>query len=112
MKPVFSLFGMFFKCKHSFYVVKDVIKGSCSKTSLKVSLMSTVGLLVGPGVLIKVSSVTRMSVLAVDVKVLENIIKIEAERLVATLPMPSLCFSGEVRSSVTILVIISSSGFI
>lgn len=71
MKPVFSLFGVSVKSKHPFYVIIHVIKDTCSKTSLKVSLMSAVGLLVGPGVFIKVSSVTGMPVLAVDVKILE-----------------------------------------
>ncbi len=112
MKPVFSLLGVSVKGKHSLYVVKHVVKDTCSKTSLKVSLMSAVGLLVGPGVFIKVSSVTGMSVLAVDVKVLENVIKVEAERLLGTLSMSALRLSGEVRRGVTKLVIFSSSGFI
>lgn len=111
VKAAFSLLGVSVKGKHSLYVIKHVIKDTCSKTSLKVSLMSAVGLLVGPGVFIKVSSVTGMPVLAVDVKVLENVIKVEAERL-GTLSMSAFCFPSEVCRGVTKLVIFPSSGFI
>lgn len=92
MKLVFSLFVMSIKSKHSLYVIKHIIEDSCSKTSLKVSLVSAMGLLVGPGVFIKVSSVTGMPVLAVDVKVLENVIKVKGEGL----SMSSLRLLGEV----------------
>lgn len=109
MKPVFSLFGVSVKSKHSLYVFKHVIKGTCSKTSLKVSLVSAMRILVRPGVFIKVSSVTGVPVLAVDVEVFEYVIKVEAERLMRSLRMPPL--SG-VRRGVTELVIFSSSGFI
>lgn len=112
MKPVVSLFGVSVKGKHSLYVVIHVIKDTCSETSLKVSLMSAVGLLVGPGVFIKVSSVTGMPVLAVDVKVLENVIKVEAERLVGALSVPALRLPIEVCRGVTKMVVFSSSGFI
>lgn len=112
MKPVVSLFGVSIKGKHSLYVVVHVIKDTCSKTSLKVSLMSAVGLLVGPGVFIKVSSVTGMPVLAVDVEVFENVIKVEAERLVGALSMSALRLPREVCRGVTKLVIFSASCFI
>lgn len=112
MKPVFSLFGVSVKSKHSLYVFKHVIKDTCSKTSLKVSLVSAVWLLVGPGVFFKVSSVTGMPVLAGDVKVLEYVIKAEAERLVGTMSMSALSLPSEVCRGVTKLVIFSSSGFV
>lgn len=100
MKPVFSLFGVSVKSKHSLYVVEHLVKDACSKTSLKVPFMSAVRLLVGPRVFIKVSSVTGMPVLAVDVKVLEYVIKVEAERLVGILSMSALSFpSKECRVS-------------
>lgn len=112
MKPVFSLFGVPVKGKHSLYVLEHVIKDTCSKTSLKVSLMSAVGLLVGPGVFIKVSTVTGMSVLAVDVKVLENVIKVKGEGFVVTLSMSALRLPSIVCRGVTKPVIFSSSGCI
>lgn len=114
MEPVFSLFGVSVKSKHSLYVVEHVIKDACSKTSLKVSLMSAMSLLVGPGVFIKVSSVTGVPVLAVDVKVLKYVIKVEVEveRLVSTVSMSALSLPSEERRIVTKLVIFSSSGFI
>lgn len=112
MKPAFSLFGVSVKSKHSLYVVKHVVKDTCSKTSLKVSLVSAVGLLVGPGVFFKVSSVTGVPVLAVDVKVLEYVVKIEAERLLGALSTSVLCLPSEVCRAAPELVVLSSSGFI
>lgn len=70
--------------------------------------MSAVGL----GVFIKVSPVTGVPVLAVDVKVLKYVIETEAERLVATLPVSALGLCTEVRSCVTKLIILSSSRLI
>lgn len=112
MKPVFSLFGVSIKCKHFLHILKHIIEDACSKTSLKVSLMSTVGLLVGPGVFIKVSPVTCVSVLAVNVKVLKNVIKVKGEGLLSTLSMSALCLAREVCRGVTKVVIFSSSGWI
>lgn len=112
MKSVFSLFGVSVKGEHSLYVVEHVIKDTCSKTSMKASLVSAVGLLLGPRVFIKVSSVTSMPVLAVDVKVLENVIKVEAERLVSTLSMSAMCLPSEVCRGAPKLVIFPSFGFI
>ena len=112
MKRVVSLFGVSIEGKHSLYVVIHVIEDTCSKTSLKVSLVSAVGLLVGPGVFVKVSPLTGVPVLAVDVKVLENVIKVEAERLLGALSMSALHLPSEVCRGVTKLVIVSSSGFI
>lgn len=110
MKPAFSLFCVSVESKHPLNIVKHVIKDTCSETSLKVSLVSVVGLLVGPGVFLKVSSVTGMPVLAVDVKVLEYVVKVE--RLLRTLLMSVLRLPSEVCRAATILVILSSSGFI
>lgn len=84
MKPAFCLFCVSVESEHPLYIVKHIIKDTCSETSLKVSLVSGVGLLVGPGVFLKVSSVTGMPVLAVDVKVLEYVVKVEVERLLRT----------------------------
>lgn len=112
MKPVFSLFSVSIKSKHFVYVVKHVIKDTCPKTSLKVSLMSFMRILVGLGVFFKVPSVTCMSILAVDVKVFEYVIKVEAERLVTCLSMSALCVTSEECKVVTKLVIFSSSCFI
>lgn len=99
---------MSIKSKHSLYFIEHIIKDSCSETSLKVSLVSAVGLLVGPGVFIKVSSVTGMPVLAVDVKILENVIKVKGEGL----SMSSLRLLGEVCRVDPGLLIFSSSCFI
>lgn len=107
MKPAVSLFGVSIEGKHPLDVV---IKDTCSKTSLKVSLTPAGWLLLGPGVFIKVSLVSGVSVLAVDVKVLENVI--EVERLVGPLSMPALRLPSEECRSVTKLVIFSSFGFI
>lgn len=112
MKPVVRLFGVSVVGKHSLYVVIHVIKDTCSKTSLKVSLMSAVRLLVGPGVFVKVSLLTGVPVLTGGVKVLENVIKVEAEGLVGTLPLSALRLPGEVCRGVSKLVIFSSFGFI
>lgn len=105
MKLVFSLFGVSVKSKHSLNIIKHIIDNPGSKTTLKVSFMSAVG----PGVFIKVSSVTGMSVLAVDVKVLKYVIKTEGERLVGTLSVFALRLPIEVRVSVPELIILASS---
>lgn len=109
MKPVFSLFGVSVESEHSLHVVEHIIKDTCSKPPLKVPLMSAVRLLVGPGVLLEVSSVASMPVLAVNVKVLEYVFVVEIERLVDRLSMSVLCLPTEVCSSVIKLVIFSSS---
>lgn len=103
------LFGVSVKGKQRFlHVFKHVTKDIGFKTSLKVSLMSAVR----PGAFVKVSSVTSVPVLAVDVKILENVIKFEGVTLVGTRSMTSLCLPGEVCRGITKLVIFPSSGFI
>lgn len=111
VKPAFSLFGMFVESKHSLHVFKHVIKNTCSKPTLEVSLVSAVGLLVGPGLLFKVSPVTGMSVLAVDVKVLKHVIEVEAERLAGVRSLTVSRLSSEV-CGFTKLVVLSSLGHV
>lgn len=106
------LFGVSVEGKHSLHVVKHIIEDTRSKPPLKVSLMPAVGLFLEPGVLVKVSSVTGLPVLAVNVKVLENVIKVEAERLMGTMPMSALGLPGEVSRGSTKLVIFPPSGFV
>lgn len=79
---------------------------------MKVSFVSVAGILVGSRVFVVVSSVTCMPVLAVDVKVFEHVVKVEAERLVGALSVSVLCFLREEGRHVIKLVILSSSGLI
>lgn len=102
---------MFVESKHSLHVLKHVIKTPRSKTPLEVSLVSAVGLLVGPGLVFKVSPVSGVSVLAVDVKILKHVVKVEAESLVRIGSHSAPRLPGEV-GSITKLIVLSPPGLI
>lgn len=102
---------MSIKSKHLIDVVKHVVEDPRPETTLKGSLASALGLLVGSGVLFEVSSVARMSVLAVDVEVLKHVVEVEGKRLVgawsllAVLRLPHVC-------TATVLIVQSSSALV
>lgn len=111
MKPVVSLFVVSFEGEHPLYVVEHIVKDTRSETSLKLPLVSAVGLFVEPGVFVKVPAVPCVSILTIDVEVLENVIKVEAERL-GTRSGSAFCLPKKVCRVVPTLVILSSSGFV
>lgn len=98
---------MLFEGEHPLHILKNVIEDTRSKIPVDVSLVFTVDLLVGSEVLLKVPPVPGMPVLAVDVKVLEHVVKVEVEGLVDVLPLSALCLSVEVHC-MSNLVVLSS----
>lgn len=81
LKPALSLLSSVPVKSKLLHVVKHAVKATttcCSKSPLGVSLVSAVmGLLVGPEVILEVPLVTGVPVLAVNIKVLEHVAKVE-----------------------------------
>lgn len=106
LKPALSPLVVSIKCKHSLHVIRQLLKDPCTESPLEVPLMAAVGLLVGPEMVLKVSFWPGVSVLTVDVKVFEHVIKVEIEGLVEILASTSHAFAG--GSTMFQMVILSS----
>ena len=108
LKRTVSPLVVLVKSEQLFHVVKHVIKNSTSaKASLKVPLVPSVGLLVGPKVLLKVSLMPGMSILTVDIKVLEHVVKIKVKVLVEMLPLSTFSALIKYRTVSKLVVFLS-----
>lgn len=77
------------KGEHLLHVVKHVVEDPPAKSPLEGSPVAIVSFLVSPEMALKVLLVTGMPVLAENVKVFENVIKVEVEWLLEVLPVAS-----------------------
>lgn len=79
VKPALGPLGMSGKCKHSFHVVRQILKDPSSECSLEVPLVAVLAGLVSPEMLLEAPSGARVPVLAVDIEVSEHVLKVKVE---------------------------------